>query len=282
MFVIIGCLLVMGSIVAGYTMHGGQLMILFQVSEFIIIGGAAIGSLLISNPMSVTKRVMKGVAGTFKGTTITKKTYEELLRTLHQLLQIARRDGVIALESHIEKPKTSDIFKKSPELLKNHHALSFLCDTLRTMVSGSSDPHELEDLMDKDLETMHAEELAAPTALSTLGDALPGLGIVAAVLGVVITMGKIDQPPEVIGHSVAAALVGTFIGILLCYGFIGPLARNMEHMIASEGRYFNVIKAALIAFARGPAPSVVIEYARRAIIPEERPSFEAVEKLLAK
>jgi chemotaxis protein MotA len=282
MLVIIGVVLVIGSIIAGYTMHGGQLGILVQVTEFIIIGGAAIGSLLISNPMWVTKRIFSGLTATLKGTTINKKTYEELLKTLYSLLQLARREGIIALEAHIEGPKKSDIFKKAPQLMKNHHAMGFLCDTLRTMVSGASDPHELEDLMDKDLETMHAEELAAPTALMTLGDALPGLGIVAAVLGVVITMGKIDQPPEVIGHSVAAALVGTFLGILACYGFVAPLARNMEHMVAADGRYFNVIKAALIAFARGPAPAVVIEYARRAIIPDERPSFSAVEKMLGK
>ncbi len=282
MLVIVGGILVIGSIIAGYTLHGGHLLILLQITEFIIIGGAAIGSLLISNPMWVTKRIFRGALATLKGTTIHKSTYEELLKTLYTLLQLARREGIIALESHIENPEKSEIFKKAPELLKNHHAIGFLCDTLRTMVSGSSDPNELEDLMDKDLETMHAEELAAPQALATLGDALPGLGIVAAVLGVVITMGKIDQPPEVIGHSVAAALVGTFLGILACYGFIGPLAKNMEHMVAAEGRYFNVIKSALVAFARGPAPAVVIEYARRAIIPDERPSFSAVEKLLGK
>src|SRR5262249_21989254 len=160
------------------------------------------------------KRVLKGVMATLKGTTINKKSYEELLKALYSLLQLARREGIIALEAHVESPAKSDIFKKAPGLLRNHHALGFLCDTLRTMASGAGDPHELEELMDKDLETMHAEELAAPTALMTLGDALPGLGIVAAVLGVVITMGKIDQPPEVIGHSVAAALVGTFLGIL--------------------------------------------------------------------
>jgi chemotaxis protein MotA len=282
MFVIIGIVVVIGSIVAGYTMHGGHLGILFQITELIIIFGAAIGSVLISNPMWVTKRIFSALAATLKGTTINKGTYEELLRALFAILQLARREGVIALEAHIESPAKSEIFKKAPQLLKHHHALSFLCDTLRTMVSGASDPNELEELMDKDLESMHAEELAAPQALTMVGDALPGLGIVAAVLGIVITMGKIDQPPEVIGHSVAAALVGTFLGILMCYGFVGPLAKNMEHMVAAEGRFFTVIKVALIAFARGPAPAVVIEYARRAIIPEERPSFASVEKLLGK
>jgi chemotaxis protein MotA len=281
MFVIVGSLVVIGSVVAGYTMHGGHMLVLFQVTEFIIIGGAAIGALLISNPISVTKRLVRGVIGTLKGSKINKKSYEELLRTLYSLLQMARRDGVIALEPHIESPSKSEIFKKAPTLLANHHALSFLCDTLRTMVSGSSDPHELDDLMEKDLETMHEEELTAPAALTSLGDSLPGLGIVAAVLGIVITMGEIDRPPAEIGQSVAGALVGTFIGILACYGFVGPLAKNMEHMIAAEGRYFGVIKAALVAFARGPAPAVVIEYARRAIMPEERPSFESVEKMLA-
>jgi len=282
MFVLIGSLVVLGSIIAGYTMHGGHLLILFQVTEIIIIGGAALGSLLISNPMSVTKRLFKGVLAVIKGSKLTPASYEELLRVFHALVGLSRREGIIALEKHVEQPHQSSIFQAAPKLLANHHALSFFCDTLRTIVSGADDAHELEELMDKDLEILHAEEHAAPAALTQLSDSLPGLGIVAAVLGVVITMGQIDQPPAVIGHSVAAALVGTFLGILLCYGFVGPMARNLEQMIAAEGRYLGVIKVGLLALVRGLSPQIAIEYARRAIAPEERPSFAAVEKLLKK
>jgi chemotaxis protein MotA len=282
LFVLIGAVVIIGSIVAGYTMHGGQLLILFQITEFIIIGGAAIGSMLISNPFWVTKKVFSSAIQAMKGNKITRATYEELLRAMYQLMQLVRRDGLVALEPHFENPKQSTIFQKAPALMANHHARDFLCDTLRTVVGGSTDPHDLEELMDKDLEILHAHETKVPTALATVGDSLPGLGIVAAVLGVVITMGKIDQPPAVIGHSVAAALVGTFLGILLCYGFVGPLAKNLENQIEADGRYLNCIKAALLSFSKGPAPQVVIEYARRTIAPDERPSFEAVEKMLKK
>lgn len=282
MFVIIGSLVVLGSIAVGYLMHGGALGVLVQINELIIIAGAGLGSLLIANPLPLTKRVFSGAMSTLKGSKISKKAYEELLVAMYSLMQVARRDGMIALEPHFEQPKQSTIFKKAPTLLANHHALAFLCDTLRTAVSGAPDPHDLDELMEKDLEVMHHHELEAPAALNTLSDSLPGLGIVAAVLGVVITMGKIDQSPTVIGHSVAAALVGTFLGILMCYGFVGPTAKNLEHMINAEGRYMQCIRAGLLAFAKGPAPLVVVEYARRSISPEERPSFEAVEKLLKK
>lgn len=280
MFVIIGAIVVIGSIIAGYTMHGGHLGILFQITEFIIIGGAAIGSMLISNPISVTKAVFRGAIGTLKGSHISAKTYEELLTVMYELMNLARKEGTIALEPHFENPKDSPVFKKAPTLMSNHHARDFLCDSLRTVVSGSIDPNDLDELMERDLEAAHTEEHLAPAALTMLSDSLPGLGIVAAVLGVVITMGKIDQPPAVIGHSVAAALVGTFIGILLCYGFVGPVAKNMEHMIAAEGRYMAAIRSAVLAFAKGMPVPTVIEYTRRTIAPEERPSFAAAEQLV--
>ena len=282
MFVIIGFIVVIGSIVLGYTMHGGELAILFQVTEFIIIGGAAIGTLLIANPLSLTKRIISGALGTLKGSHVNKESYLELLRLLYELFSFVRREGIIALESHFEDPTKSAIFSKAPHLLANHHALDFLCDTLRTISMGSIAAHDLEDILDRDLDVMHTEELQAPTALATLGDAFPGLGIVAAVLGVVITMGQIDQPPEVIGHSVAAALVGTFIGILVAYGFVAPLAKNMEHKINSEGRYLQCIKAALLASAKEAPPLLVVESARRAISPEDRPSFKDAEAAIKK
>jgi chemotaxis protein MotA len=279
MFVLIGGLVVIGSIVAGYTMHGGHLLILFQITEFIIIGGAALGSLLISNPLSVTKEVIRRSIGTLKGSAVTEKAYEELLKVLYKLAQVARRDGFVALEQHFENPTQSAILSSAPLLMSNHHAVAFLCDTLRT-VSLGVDAHDLDELMERDLETIHHEELLAPSALATLGDSLPGLGIVAAVLGVVITMGKIDQPPAVIGHSVAAALVGTFIGILLCYGFVGPLAKNIEHRIHAEGRYLQCMRTGILALAKSTTPALVIEYARRAIDVENRPSFSNAEAMV--
>jgi chemotaxis protein MotA len=279
MFVIIGFIVVLGSVAGGYVMHGGHLEILFQITEIIIIGGAAIGSLLISNPISVTKDVIRRSIGTLKGSTINTKSYEELLKVIFELAQLARREGLVALEKHVENPTQSPVLQKAPTLLNNHHALVFFCDTLRIAVGGV-EPMDLEELMEKDLETIHHAESLAPSALTSLGDALPGLGIVAAVLGVVITMGNIDQPPAVIGASVAAALVGTFLGILMCYGFVGPVAKNMEHMINAEGRYLLCMKAGLVAFSKGLAPAVVVEYARRTIAPEERPSFEVAETLV--
>ena len=282
MIVLVGLVFVIGGVIAGYTMHGGHLEILVQPTEMIIIGGAALGSVLISNPISVVKDVFRGVAGAFKASALTPKAYEELLAVVHALSVVARREGLVALEVHFEKPQDSPVFKRAPSLLKSHSAIDFFCDTLRTITSGSVEVYELEDLMDRDLDTIHAHEMRAPQALTAVGDALPGLGIVAAVLGIVITMGHIDQSPAIIGHSVAAALVGTFLGILMCYGFAGPLAKNMENQINAEGRYLGCVKAALLTIAKGPNPSLAVEYARRTIAPDERPSFTAVELLLKK
>jgi chemotaxis protein MotA len=277
-FVLIGSVIVVVSIVLGYTMHGGNLGILFQITEIIIIGGSAVGTLLIANPLPLTMRVIKGALGTMKGSHVNKASYLELLKLFYDLFSLSRREGIIALEAHFEEPQKSAIFAKAPGLLANHHALDFFCDTLRTISMGNVSPYDLEDIMEKDLEAAHHEEMKAPAALSTVGDAFPGLGIVAAVLGVVITMGKIDEPPAVIGHSVAAALVGTFLGILLSYGFVGPVAKNMEHLIEAEGGYLQCIKAGLLAAAKESPPMIVVECARRAIAPEVRPSFKEAEE----
>lgn len=282
MFVLIGSVVVVVSIVLGYTMHGGNLGILFQITEIIIIGGSAVGTLLIANPLPLTMRVIKGTIGTLKGSHIKKDSYMELLKLFYDLFTLSRREGMIALEAHFEDPQKSAIFTKAPGILANHHALDFLCDTLRTISMGNVSPYDLDDLMENDLQIMHHEELKAPAALSTVGDAFPGLGIVAAVLGVVITMGKIDQPPSVIGHSVAAALVGTFLGILLSYGFVGPIAKNMEHLIEAEGGFMRAMKAGLLAAAKESPPLIVVEYARRSITAELRPSFKESEEFIKK
>jgi chemotaxis protein MotA len=280
MFVLIGLAVVFASIIAGYTMHGGQLLILFQVSEFLIIGGAAIGALLISNPPDMLRRIVQGVLATLRGNKLSKAAYLELLQFLFEIFQLAKREGLIALEQHVENPHSSAIFSKYPTLLANHHAVDFFCDTMKVVLNGGVPPHDLEDLMELDLETIHQKESRAPAALITIADSLPGLGIVAAVLGVVITMGKVDQPPEVVGHSVAAALVGTFLGVLLSYGVVGPIGRSLENLQAAEQRYLNCIKAAILAFIKGAPPVVAVEYGRRAIDPDFRPSFQETEEAL--
>lgn len=277
MFVIIGIVVVILAIAGGYGMHGGDFVILFQLSELIIIGGAALGTLFIANPMSVIKGLVAGVLGSLKGSKANKDTYLDLMKMLYELFQLAKKEGLIGLEQHIENPESSSLFSRYPSFLANHHAVDFLCDTLKVVLNGGIPAHDLEDLMEMDLETMHHEELRPASALNTVSDAMPGLGIVAAVLGVIITMGKIDQPPSVVGHSVAAALVGTFLGILLSYGFLAPLAKSMENGVAEEGQYLQSIKAALLSFVKGAPPIVAVEYARRAVAPEHRPSFKETE-----
>lgn len=278
MFVVIGIAVVIASVLLGYTLHEGQVILLWQPTEFLIIGGAAVGGLLIANPLPTTVAIVKGLIQTVKGSGVDKETYLDLLRLLYELFQLAKRDGLIALEPHIENPDSSAIFSKYPRFLANRHAVDFLCDTMKVVLNGGIPAHDLEELMDIDLEATQHEMLKPPSALTTVADSFPGLGIVAAVLGVVITMGKIDQPPEVIGHSIAAALVGTFLGVLMAYGFVGPLARNLEHVARSEHHILVCIKAAVLAFARGAPSLVAIEYGRRAIEPHHRPSFQETEE----
>ena len=279
MFVIVGLVVVFGSILFGYTMHHGHIDVLMQWSEFIIIGGATIGAFLISNPMSVVAGSVKGVIGLFKPNPYNEKAYAELLQVLYNVFQKARKDGLVGLEAHIEEPASSDIFKKYPFFLKNHHALPFLCDTLKVLLTGAVEDHHLAEILDLDLERQHEESRAIPAALAKVGDALPGFGIVAAVLGVVITMGSIGGTATEIGEKVAAALVGTFLGILLSYGLVNPIANAIEGRQRAEHDYMSCIRTALLAFARGDAPMTCVEFARRNIEPVERPTFAELEAL---
>ncbi|OGV27499.1 MAG: flagellar motor stator protein MotA, partial [Ignavibacteria bacterium RIFOXYA2_FULL_37_17] len=280
MFVIIGIVIVFGALMVGYLMAGGNIMVLLQISEFIIIGGAAVGSLVIANSMTTIKKIIAGVLQTLKGPKVSKQAYVELLQLLYEVFQFAKREGLIALESHVENPESSSILSKYPTFLENHNGVEFLCDTLKVVLSGGVPAYDLEELMDIDLEAHHAEEAVAPAALSTMADAFPGLGIVAAVLGVVVTMQSISEGAETVGHHVAAALVGTFLGVLLSYGLVGPLAKNMDNIVQKEGRYMQAIKAALLSFAKGAPASVAIEYGRRAVDPESRPSFRETEEAI--
>ncbi len=227
MFAIIGILVVIGAIMGGYLMEHGNMRVLMQPAELIIIGGAAAGTLLIANPLPVIMRILKGLAGAFGSDKYNKAFYLTTLKMLNDLFARGRKGGLVSLETDVEEPEKSEVFKKYPDILNNHHALYFICDTLRMAMTGNVSHFELDQMIEIDLEVHHKEVNQPVTALITVADALPGLGIVAAVLGVVITMGALGGPPEEIGHKVAAALVGTFLGILLCYGFFSPLAANM-------------------------------------------------------
>ena len=277
MFTIIGMLVVVAAVVGGYLMERGNLLVLLQPAELLIIGGAAAGTLLIANPLPVVISVLKGVASPFRPSRFSKNSYLEMLKMLNELFGFARKNGVVALEAHIEEPEKSDLFSKYPGFIKHHHSLYFVCDTLRMSVSGGISPFELEQMMDLDIEVHHHEQSVPVAAMTTVADSLPGLGIVAAVLGVVITMGALGGPPEEIGQKVAAALVGTFLGILLCYGFVGPLASFMAKVNDKEAQYYHCLRVGVIAFAKGNNPLMAAEFARRAIPPDLRPSFREME-----
>lgn len=280
MFVIIGLVLVFGAMLGGYVMHGGNVLVLIQPSEFIIIGGVAFGSMLIANPMHIVKGVFAGVLKTLKGPSVNKEAFLDLIQLLYETFQFAKKEGLIALEKHVEEPKSSSIFSKYPTFLENHHAVTFLCDTLKVLLSGGIPPHDLEELMEIDLESLHKEEHEIAHALNTVSDAFPAIGIVAAVLGVIITMGSVSEGAETVGAHVAAALVGTFLGVLLSYGIAGPLARNIGLISETEGTYLQCIKVSLLAFSKGLPATVAIEYGRRVVEPELRPSFEEAEGAL--
>ncbi|MBU1706465.1 flagellar motor stator protein MotA [bacterium] len=278
MLTIIGFAVVIICVIGGFIMAGGSIGVLMQPAEFIVIGGAALGSVLVSTPIKIAKQIVTGIMGTLKGSKLNRDTYMGLLRLLNDLFQIARKDGIIALEPHVNDPDNSPVFQKFPFILSNHTAISFLCDTIKLFLAGSVSPMDIESLMDAEIDTHHDEQAAPPAILSKVGDALPGLGIVAAVLGIIVTMGHMDAPPAEIGHHVAAALVGTFLGVLLSYGFVQPLAMNIENQNRIEGRVFYVIKAGVAAFAKGMAPALSVEFARRAIYHSDRPTFEEVEE----
>ncbi len=278
---LVGIAIVVFGVCAGFLMAGGNLGVLLQVSEFVTIGSAVIGALLISTPIKLIKSLMADVIGIMKGATgPQREVYIEVLQLLNELFQIARKDGIIALEPHVNDPSTSKVFEKYPNIAHDHSAMPFLCDTIKLFLAGSVPAHEIEMLMDAEIDTHHEEAGVAPDKLAKIGDALPGLGIVAAVLGIIVTMGHIDGDPAEIGHHVAAALVGTFLGVLASYGFMQPLAQNLESRNRNNSRLLHVIKAGISAFAKGMAPSVSVEFARRAIFHSDRPSFEEVEEML--
>jgi chemotaxis protein MotA len=278
MFSIIGIVVVFGCILAGYLMEHGNLKVLIQPAELIIIGGAALGTVLISNPSHTLKQMISGLMGVFGSSKYGEKRYVETLRMMYQLLQKARKEGLVALETDIEKPEESPLFAEHKAFVKDHHAVAFVCDTMRMAVSGGVEVFDLDQMLDADMEVHHHEANEPVSGLTTMADSLPGLGIVAAVLGVVITMGALGGPPEEIGKKVAAALVGTFLGILLCYGLVGPLASRIGKIVEEQHAYLLVLRVTMIAFLKGVAPIMAVEIGRRTVPGHVRPSFQAVEE----
>jgi chemotaxis protein MotA len=277
MFSIIGIVVVIGAILGGYLMEHGPVKVLLQPAELLIIGGSAIGTVLIANPLHILKKIAGGIGGVFSGSKFTKQRYIDSLKMMYELFNKARKEGMVGIESDVEEPSKSPIFSKQPHFLKDHHVRDFVCDTLRMAVTGA-EPFDLDQLLDLDMEVHHQTAGQPISALSAVADSLPGLGIVAAVLGVVITMSALGGPPEEIGKKVAGALVGTFLGILLCYGFVGPIAANMGKSVEEERAYLHVLRVVMIAFLKGSPPIMAVEAARRAIPGNVRPSFQEVEK----
>jgi chemotaxis protein MotA len=278
MFAIIGIVIVFAAIIGGFLMEKGNMAVLIQPAELLIIAGAAAGTLLVANPMRIIKAIAAGLQGTLKGSPFTKARYLSTLKMMYQFLNKVRKEGLLAVEMDVEKPKESAIFKKFPDFLHDHHSLDFVCDTLRTAITGGVEPFDMDQMMELDMEVHHHEASQPADSLTTVADSLPGLGIVAAVLGVVITMGSLGGPPEEIGKHVAAALVGTFLGILLCYGVVGPLAANMKKVADEHNDYLHVLRVLLLAFLKGSAPMIAIEMGRRAIPAHVRPGFDEMEK----
>src|SRR5450432_3406423 len=277
MISIIGIVIVLGAIAAGYMMEHGKFIVLYQPAELVIIFGAAIGTVVIANPLPILIKIGKGIAGVFAGSQYTKGLYLENLKMLYELFAHARKAGTAKLEEDVDHPEKSAIFAKYPKFLKSHHALHFLCDTLRTVVTGGVDALEIDSMMEIDLEVHHRETSEPIAALNTMADALPGLGIVAAVLGVVLCMGSLGGPKEEIGAKVAAALVGTFLGILLCYGIFGPISGAMAKNSDAEGQYMGFLRMAALAFTKELSPILAVEMARRSIPPAVRPSFQEMD-----
>jgi chemotaxis protein MotA len=259
-------------------MEKGKIAVLLQPAELIIIGGAAIGTVLTANPIHILKKIISGLMGVLTGSQYTKQRYIETLKMMFDLLATSRKKGAIAIEGDIEEPEKSAIFSRYPKFLADHHARDFVCDTMRMAITGGVSAFDVDQMMELDMDVHHNSAIQPSSALTSMADALPGLGIVAAVLGIVVTMGALGGPPEEIGKKVASALVGTFLGILLCYGLVGPLASYMSKIADEEQNYYHVLRVMMIAFIKGTSPMLAVEMGRRAIPGHNRPNFLEVEK----
>ncbi len=277
MFFVIGILVVIGSILGGYLPHG-NIEVLFQPLEFLIIGGAALGGFIIANPKTVLVGTAKNLTQVLKGPPHDRGSYLELLTLLYSLFKLMKAKGAMAIEKDFENVAESEFFHRHPKFCSNHHAVEFLCDYLRLLTMGTEDPHHIEALMEGDIETHHAESQRVADAITTVADGLPAFGIVAAVPGVIIAMASITEPPEILGSLVGAALVGTFLGVLLAYGFVGPVGSYLKAYGDAESKYYECIKAGLLAHLQGHAPAISVEFARKTLFSEVRPSFYEVEE----
>ncbi len=280
MLFFVGLIVVFGAILGGYLPHG-RIEVLWQPLEFVIIAGAAFGGFIIANPKSVIMKTFESMGKIIKGSPHNKDGYLELLTLLYSVLRMAKTKGMLTLEGHIEKPEESSLFKTYPRFLANTHATTFLCDYLRMMTMGTENAHQMEALIDEEIETRHAEHSQIIDALTNVGDGLPAFGIVAAVLGVITTMGSILEPPEVLGGMIGAALVGTFLGVLLAYGVVMPMANALKAYAEADIKYYQCMRAALVAHMQGHAPVIAVEFARKMLFPEERPSFIEVETAMS-
>jgi len=281
MLVIIGAITVVVCVLGGYAAMGGHLYVLWQPFEVVIICGAALGAFMIGNPKPVIMGTLKCFGKALKGSKYNRKAYMELLGLMFTLFKLAKSKGALALEVHVEKPEESEIFKRFPTVLNDHHATVFLCDYIRLVTIGADNAMEIEALMDAELDTHHHEEHRIAAAVQTIADGLPALGIVAAVLGVIKTMGSISEPPEVLGKLIGGALVGTFLGVWLAYGFVGPLANILKSTSESEAKYYFCMKAGMLAYMQGYAPAIAVEFARKALESDVRPTFYEVEEAMA-
>lgn len=277
MLSIIGYVIVFGAVIGGFIMEGGAIGILNQPVEFLIIGGAGIGALVVGTPIKVLVAILKNLKAAIGGNGYTKADYMELFAMLYEVFSVMRKSGEMALEKDVDDPVNSEIFKKYPRFIGNHAAKSMFLDSLRLVISGSANAEELSHLMDEEIATHEEEGRLPASVLAKTADAFPGLGIVAAVLGVIIAMGAMDQGPEILGHKIAVALVGTFVGILVCYGILQPLVQKMEILLAEEAKYLECIKTGILAYLHGAAPIIAVEYARRVVFSTERPSAQELE-----
>jgi chemotaxis protein MotA len=282
MFFIIGLVVVFGAVIGGYLMEGGKIEVILHplLPEGTILLGAAIGSFLAGNPPSVIKAVAGAISKPMKGSKYTKAVYMECMMMQYEVYVNIKKGGLLALEQDVNDPHSSSIFKKYPTILNDHHALDFFCDSMKLLINGSAKIDEIDQVMDMDLDVHHADSASPGSAMNVMADSLPAFGIVACVMGVVIAMGFLDQPPNVIGAKVGAALVGTFLGILLSYGVFGPIAKNIDQVNATESHFFSALRAGLVSFGNGAAPVTAVEFARRNIPSTERPGSQELEEVV--
>ncbi len=278
----VGVIILFVTVFGGFLMGGGgnSIAVFLHPGEYVVIIGASLAALIIATPPKYLKMIFTYGLKALTMKDVGKEELVEGLQLMYELFQAQKKEGVQAIESHIENPEQSKIFTKYPGLLKNHHAVEFIADSMRTFISGGPSPYDMDDLLTGDIEAAHAEEHKIPGAIQTTADGFPAIGIVAAVLGVIVTMGSIAQGPEVVGEHVAAALVGTFLGIFVGYGMVGPIAKRLEHHYEAEGRFFNMLKMGILANCRGLPPQVSVEFARRSIFPTDRPTFKEMEEIL--